>query len=516
VRLKILVACAGAAVAAGASVVAVSASGGSSRTAPAPDETYLSAAQAVAISKPLGALPPSRTVHLTVSLTGRRPVAPGLRVTWWKGEPIAALDGPASAAESLFHVSFRRYVSPGGRSFYTADRTPTLPIGISGVTGLENWTRGHYHGIRPGGFSPQDTIAFYDIGPLRKAGLDGAGETIVLPEQYDPKMAPAIERDLAVWAAHYGVAPFKVTWRSDKSWGSVDRDTAQGALGEVALDLEVVHGIAPKAKLVVYLIADDPNLWPRSEAAMVREQPHAIISDSYGFPEMLIPNQTVANVQQAPWVQAAKQGMTHYVASGDLGAWDAGQRQPLTVDFPSALPAVTSVGGTTAFMSSDGGYLRELGWGSPLSQSGAGGGVSKFWARPSWQRGRGVLQSFSNGNRQVPDVAAVADSSTGYSLFFASRQHEVGGTSAAAPFWAAITALINQGLRGDGVRRVGFANPALYTIARTRPGVFHDITGGNNLYYSAAPGWDFVTGWGTPDATKLALAWERYLKAAGR
>ncbi len=514
-RLKIALASAAVAVVAGAAVVAVSARHGAKQAAP--DEVNLSVSQAVAISKPLGTVPARRTVHLTVALHGRlAPLAPGFHVTWWRGEPIAALDGPASAAESLFQVTLHRYVSPAGRTFYAADRAPALPAGLTGVTGLENWTRGQFHAVRPGGFSPQDALAFYDIAPLRKAGLDGSGETIVLPEQFDPKVVPAIRRDLATWAAHYAVQPFDVSFRSDKSWGSVNQDVANGALGEVALDLEVIHGIAPKAKLVVYLIADDPNLWPRSEAAMVREQPHAIISDSYGFPEALIPNQSVANVQQAPWMQAAAQGMTHYVASGDLGAWDAGQKQALTVDFPSALPAVTAVGGTTAFMSNQGGYLRELAWGSPLSQSGAGGGVSKFWAKPAWQRGPGVLQSFSNGNRQVPDVAAIADSSTGYSLFFGSRQHEVGGTSAAAPLWAAVTALIDQGLRGDGVRPVGFANPALYTIARTHPGVFHDVTGGNNLYYPAGPGWDFVTGWGTPDVTRLAVAWEAYLKAGGR
>ena len=510
---RLLAAGAVVAIAAGAGSAALTLRGGSEQAAAA-SVTLLPVADAIRASQPLGRMPAGRTVHLTVALrAGQPPAAPGLRVAWHPGDPVAALDGPAAAAESLFRVSLDRYVGPGGRAFYAADRAPTLPAGITGVTGLENWTRGRHHGIRPGGFSPADTVAFYNIAPLRRAGLDGAGETIVLPEQYDPKMAPAIDRDLAAWAKRYGQPPFGVEYRSDKSWGSVNHDIAQGALGEVALDLEVIHGIAPKAKLVVYLIADDPNLWPRSEAAMVREHPQAIISDSYGFPEVLIPNRSVANVQQAPWAQAARQGMTHYVASGDLGAWDNGQSEALTVDFPSALPDVTSVGGTTAFMNNAGGYLRELAWGSPLSQSGAGGGLSRYWQKPSWQFGPGVSETWSTGGRQVPDVAAAADSSTGYALVFGGKQHQVGGTSAAAPFWAGITALINQGLRKEGLRRVGFANPALYTIARSKPGVFHDITGGNNLFYPAGQGWDFVTGWGTPDVTKLAAAWEAYVKS---
>ena len=74
-------------------------------------------------------------------------------------------------------------------------------------------------------------------------------------------------------------------------------------------------------------------------------------------------------------------------------------------------------------------------------------------------------------------------------------------------FWSAVTALINQGRLRSGKGRVGFANPALYALGRSKPGVFHDITGGNNLFYSAGPGWDFVTGWGTPDVAKLYAAW---------
>lgn len=508
--MRVLVVSVGIATAAAAVAIAWPAGG----HATPPSETLLSVGQAVSISKPLGRVAPGRVVHLTVAVHAR-PVAPGLRVTWLRGEPVAALDGRAASAERLFHVTLERYVSPAGRRFYAADRAPRLPAGISGVTGLEDWTRGFAHAVRPGGFSPADAIAFYDIGPLRKLGLEGAGETVVLPEQFDPKQVPAIRSDLAAWAVKFHLPPFDVGFRSDPSWGSVSTKVAAGALGEVALDLEVIHGIAPKAQLICYLISDDPNNWPRSEAAMVHEHPRAIVSDSYGFPEALIPNQSVANVQQAPWAQAANQGMTHYVASGDLGAWDAGQSASLTVDFPSATPYVTAVGGTTAFMSSAGGYLRELAWGNPLSEAGAGGGVSKFWARPNWQYGPGVKNSSSNGHRQVPDVAAIADSNTGYALVFGGKPHEVGGTSAAAPLWASITVLIDEGLRDDHVRAVGFADPALYAIARSHPSVFHDVTGGDNLFYSAGPGWDYATGWGTPDVTKLALAWENYLKAGG-
>src|SRR4051812_12372138 len=138
-RLKLVAVAAALAVAAAAAVVALAGRGRQAAKAP---ETDIPVVRAVAISKPLGPLPASRTVHLTVAVPGReRPAAPGLRVTWFEGETIAALDGPARAAESLFHVSLGQYVSPSGRTFYAANRTPALPVGIAGVTGLENWTR---------------------------------------------------------------------------------------------------------------------------------------------------------------------------------------------------------------------------------------------------------------------------------------------------------------------------------------------------------------------------------------
>jgi len=137
---------------------------------------------------------------------------------------------------------------------------------------------------------------------------------------------------------------------------------------------------------------------------------------------------------------------------------------------------------------------------------------------PSWQTGRGVANQFSDGRRQVPDVAADADPLTGYAIYDSTsgcRGQQcwgvVGGTSAAAPLWAGLIALANQAGPKQGLRSAGFLNPALYRLGNGAAGAsgaspFHDITAGGNLFYPATPGWDYSTGWGSPDANALVPA----------
>ena len=148
---------------------------------------------------------------------------------------------------------------------------------------------------------------------------------------------------------------------------------------------------------------------------------------------------------------------------------------------------------------------------------GSGGGASQFYAIPSYQKNE--TKSAGKGQRQVPDVSADADPSTGFHIIFGGHDGQAGGTSAATPLWAATVALINQDLKKKGLREVGFANPALYWMgenaARLSPQPFHDVSAGNNLGFDAAAGWDFATGWGTMDAAALDAAWIRYIKGGG-
>jgi kumamolisin len=125
-----------------------------------------------------------------------------------------------------------------------------------------------------------------------------------------------------------------------------------------------------------------------------------------------------------------------------------------------------------------------------------------------------VDNQFSNGYRQVPDVAAAADSNTGYHVVLAGRDGEVGGTSAAAPLWAAVTALIDQDFQKRGLKPIGFANPALYWMAQNGSQLpsspFHQVTEGNNLAYPAGPGWNYCTGLGSLQSGALESAFEAY------
>ena len=447
---------------------------------------------------------------------GRLSVA-GLTPSWTAGSSVLVLDGPAAALERVLRVRFQDYLAPDGIRFYAADRDPTLPAYlkplVSGISGLDDYFRYQRRAVRPGGLTPNDVLAFYNIKGLRDQGLDGSGETIVMPEIDDLPN----QDDLARYAERFNLPPFDVTVKKDPSWGKPMDDGKPGF--EVTLDLEVVHAIAPGAKLVAYIGGARQDFGSRLFDQMVRDNLGAIISDSIGACEL----QTSSGIRQAAFDQndrAVAQGMTHLVASGDLGAYGCGPDKPLDVDFPSALPNLTSVGGTTLYESTQGVYYREMSWGSPVSQAGSGGGLSQYYDRPAYQTGPGVQNKDSNGKRQVPDVSAVADVNSGWALTVAGGKHEVGGTSAAAPLWAGVIALINQALKKKGLRRVGFANPALYWMGQNQAkfpvNPFHDVSQGNNLHFDSTGGWDYGTGWGSMDAVGLEAAFESYIKQGGR
>jgi kumamolisin len=171
------------------------------------------------------------------------------------------------------------------------------------------------------------------------------------------------------------------------------------------------------------------------------------------------------------------------------------------------LPAVTGTGGTSLTTDADGNYVGETTWSEPLLAQGSGGGVSDIFLRPSWQTGLGTGGQFDTHNgRQVPDVSADSDPATG-NFFIGNGQAQTGGgTSLASPMWAGFTVLMNQFLAAHHHRPVGFFNPILYHLANSQEAFppFHDITVGGNDYYLATPGYDMVTGLGSPDVWNLA------------
>jgi subtilase family serine protease len=437
----------------------------------------------------------------------------GFSTTWRAGSGLIAADGPAPRASALLQVDIESFRQADGTTFYATLDEPRMPPQLasaaSSVSGLDNYRGARILAVRRGGLTPTDVLAFYNLKPLRDAGLDGTGQTIVLPEIDDlPNL-----NDLNKFATEFGLPPFDsyLTVKRDPNWGTPEKPQ-----GETVLDLEILHEVAPQAKLVVYLSAADFGHGDRAFDQMVTEHLGSIISESLGACE---PDTSGGHRNAYAGIQdrAIAEGMSHFVASGDSGAYTCGEDQPPAGSFPSTLPTVTAVGGTTVFESQQGIYFKEMSWGAPLDESGSGGGPSQFYATPDYQKS--VLNSLGHGLRQVPDVAADADPSTGFHIVFGGQDGQVGGTSAATPLWAGTIALVNQDLIKKGLREVGFANPALYWMgqnASTLPAKpFHDVTTGNNLAYDSGSGWDFATGWGSMDGAALDAAWILYLKGGG-
>jgi kumamolisin len=480
---------------------------------------------AIRRSTDLGPAGPATSVDLNFGLRNPRPAAElvasavqllndaGLRSSWHAPSSLILADGPAPTASALLGIQIESYRLPDGRTFYAALQAPRMPAALAAVStdisGLDNYPRVQRYAVRAGGLTPVDVINLYDLKPLRDAGLDGAGQTILLPEIDD---MPNFD-DVNKFASRFGLPTFDrlVTTKRDPSWGTPEKPA-----GETVLDLEILHEVAPAAKIVVYFSAPDFGHTDRAFDQMVTDHLGSIISESLGSCEVDTPGgarNTYASIQD----RAVALGMTHLVASGDTGAYTCGLDQSPAASFPSTLPSVTAVGGTSVFQSTQGAYFQEYAWGSPIDQSGGGGGASQFYGTPDYQRNE--AQPAAHGERQVPDVAADADPSTGFHIVFQGHDDQAGGTSAATPLWAATVALIDQDLKQKGMREVGFANPAIYWMGenatRLSPRPFHDVAAGNNLFYDAGSGWDFATGWGSMDAAALDAAWMRYIKSGG-
>jgi subtilase family serine protease len=202
--------------------------------------------------------------------------------------------------------------------------------------------------------------------------------------------------------------------------------------------------------------------------------------------------------------QMAAQGQTIYSAAGDNGADDNGSS--LSVDDPSSQPYVVGVGGTKLTIASGGAYQSETTWNGGSSSNGAGGGgVSTVWTIPSWQANAATGKTLgSTTMRNVPDVSLNADPTTGYAIYYGGQWTVYGGTSCAAPLWAAFTALVNQQRISNGKGAIGFPNGLLYQLGSRYETDFHDIADGStNLYYPAVTGYDDATGLGTINGTNL-------------
>ena len=283
-----------------------------------------------------------------------------------------------------------------------------------------------------------------------------------------------------------------------------------GSDGQVEGDIEIVGAAAPGAEVVVYFTSDDSSGYLNAIRAAEQDKIHhlTVLLIDWGAPENTGQwTATDLRTIDAALEAAKTRNITVVVASGDNGARDKATDKRLRVDFPASSPWVLSVGGTKLVGALGSSNFSEVVWNDGEMGGASGGGVSEVFEEPSWQSHIRVPRSLSaRPGRAVPDVAMNASPQSGYALFIDGQYGVLGGTSIAAPMWAALIALLNQGLG----RNIGFINPLLYQKLAPA-GLFRSITRGHNGIgelsgYCAGPGWNAATGWGTPDGARMLQA----------
>jgi subtilase family serine protease len=463
----------------------------------------------------------------------------------------------AAAIERAFGISLVQYRMPGGRVAYANSAAPRIAGSaaqyVSGVLGLDNLYQEQSQMVRPSprrhghqplartkpdvvgpqpcaaavnageedsGYTANQLAGYYGMSAFYP-GDEGSGVRVALFE-----LEPNSTSDISAYKSCYGITT-SVTYKK------VDGGSGTGAgSGEAALDIEDVMGLAPKAALDVYQGPNSSTGSLDTYSAIVTADKDAVVSSSWGQCEALETSATV-QAEQTVFEQANSQGQSVLAATGDTGSTGclrSGQdKATVSAGDPSAQPYVVGVGGTTVTTSG------ESVWNESSTQSGAGaGGVSGWWCMPTYQhqtavpglisgdsvKNSGCAASVGKYVRETPDVTADADPFTGYVIFHSGSWSVIGGTSAAAPLWAAVAALIDDspfctdyasgdvGVYPEGLWGVAGADASyIWTGGADEPEIYKDITVGNNDYtpsgytgglFPATTGYDMASGLGSP------------------
>ncbi|MGC8848420.1 MAG: NosD domain-containing protein [Conexivisphaera sp.] len=472
--------------------------------------------------------------------------AAGQPISAWKVQPLGTTGSPVPASTYGYSVSVPGATSSG------AQRPPQFGV-ILTPNGYYNLTqylksrsaiplyRTLYQSVNlsnplqtPSNFmyyTPSEVEQMYNTTSLLGSGVNGSGITIAIVDAYGD---PYIQQELDAFSAEFGIPTTQVHIITVGSPIDFSEGIVTGWNVEIALDVEWAHAMAPGARINLYIASDASStaMFEAVEAAVegtngtTPVSPSNIISLSWGIPENDIGSSAASSSifgLNYPWLnqvfqQAAARNITVLAAAGDWGAYDQawGQTSPYGgAVYPSTDPFVTGVGGTTLYMRTNSGYLgfpfinasgsygTETAWSwNDFYYWGTGGGFSTLFARPPWQHGEGVP---SVGTRGAPDVAWDADVQTGVLVYVQGYGNLiVGGTSVGAPSWAGSMALIDQ----RAGHPLGFINPYLYEIMSNQTEyskAFHDITVGDNNPYQANPGWDPLTGVGSPNVGELSI-----------
>ncbi len=413
------------------------------------------------------------------------------------------LFGSAAAVGAAFGVNFEgRYAASAEESerSYRARSGPlTVPAALDGIVegvfGLDDRPQAHpqirFAATGATAYSPPEVAQAYGF----PAGVDASGVTVGIIELGGGYR----ESDLQTYFQGLSLAPPSVT-AVPVDGGANSPGTDQNADGEVMLDIEIVGAVAPGVAIVVYFTTNTDQGFLDAVSAAVHDAAHKLtaLSISWGGSEDSWTAQARTQMESI-LTDAAGLGVTVTVAAGDSGSGDGASDGRSHVDFPASAPHALACGGTTLELAGTA-ISSEVVWGGTANDGATGGGVSDAFALPSYQANAKVPPNANTGagGRGVPDVAGDADPQTGYSIRVDGNDETVGGTSAVAPLWAGLVALLHQSLGAP----LGFAQPRLYALLGST--AFHDITQGSNGAYSARPGWDACTGLGSPSGTTIA------------
>jgi subtilase family serine protease len=408
---------------------------------------------------------------------------------------------------------------------------------------------GKYRDYAPCGYVPDQYRAAYED----NTSLDGTGQTVAIVDAF---AASTIEQDADTYATRHGdpgFAPGQFSQDLPAKFKLHPKlcQTPQDWAGEETLDVEAVHAMAPAANVRYYgaksCLDQDLN---DALSRIVDANQASIVTNSYGGPEEALTSDGVAALEQ-PVLQGEMQGIGFTFSSGDFGD-EVLNTGILQADYPASDPFVTAVGGTSAAIGPTGSLQFQTGWGTdkynlsadgsqwvPIASDpflyGSGGGFSTLFNRPSYQDG--VVPAGSPSGRGVPDVAMDGDPTTGMLVGETQAfpdgtvkygEYRIGGTSLSSPLFAGVQALAQQ----NAGARLGFANPAIYREEKAGGADFTDVvpthrndgnvradfvngvdTSGGVVYslrsfgddssLATAPGWDDVTGVGTPNSQYL-------------
>jgi hypothetical protein len=458
------------------------------------------------------------------------------------GRQSIIFSGSAAQVQEAFHTEIHAYNI--GKEVHHANATdPEIPAALAlvvgGVVSLHDFHSAPSHvSVRKasspeftsGGshfLAPADFATIYDLGPAYQASITGSGQSIAIVARSNIKMS-----DVQQFRSYFGLPannPQIIVNGTDPGILSSDEET------EADLDAEWSGAVAKSAtiKFVVSQSTNSTDGVNLSAQHIVNNNLAPVMSTSFGTCEASL-GSSGNSFFRALWQQAAAEGITAFISSGDSGAAGCDSASATTathglgVNGLCSSPSSVCVGGTEFSDSnssiywasfnaagSEGSalsYIPEVAWNESSSGSGlwaSSGGASAVYGKPSWQSGQGVPP---DGKRDVPDVSLTAAGHDGYLIYQEGGMYVVGGTSAASPSFAGLMALVVQ----NTAARQGNANTVLYPLATKQlsggAAVFHDITVGNNSVpgqtgYNATVGYDQATGLGSVDASVLVNHW---------